>query len=70
MDGVNHAREIYSANSPHSVTTHKKRTVNQVNVRRMKKRGATRLHGSARGSASLLFSYYNKEKNKKFIFCL
>ena len=55
MDGVAHARAIYSADSPHNKTHTQKRT---VNVR--KKRAQ---HGSARGSAPLLFLITIK-KNK------
>ena len=59
MDGVAHARAIYSADSPHNKThTHKKKRT--VNVRRMKEKKRAQ-HGSARGSAPLLFSYYNKK---------
>jgi hypothetical protein len=60
MDGVAHARAIYSADSPHNKKT--------VNVRKEKRAQ----HGSARGSAPLLFSYYNKKMkikiNKYFLF--
>lgn len=62
MDGVAHARAIYSADSP----AHNKKT------RECKEKEKRAQHGSARGSAPLLFSYYNKKmkiiKNKYFDF--